>query len=130
MARTRLLGCFDYRTLFDFRNAGRNAHNHAGLKENACADNLFEEVAQQSFRNVEIGNNAVAKRTYRNDIARSPSEHTARFLADSINLARYFFNRNNGGFTQHDTLVFYIYQYAGGTEIDTDIVEFKHTHYF
>ena len=86
-------------------------------------------MPKQPFGNIKIAYNAVTKRAYGNDLSGSPSEHTASLFTDSDDPAGTLFNGNDCRFAQDDALILHIDKHTRCTEIDTDIVVFKQTHY-
>ena len=128
MARAGFLGGVDNGALFDLGNAGGHAYDHAGLEEYLGPHDLLEEVAQEPFGDVEIGDNAVAQGADCDDVAGGAAEHAARLFTDGIDVPGDLFYGNDGGLAKHDALVLNIYKNAGGTQIDTNVVKFKQTH--
>src|SRR5439155_26395031 len=101
---------FPYTTLF---------RSHA---EQMPVDDGLEEKAQHLFGHVEVGDYAVLQRADGEDAVGGAAEHALRFEADAFDLAGSFFDRDDGGFVQHDPLAANVDQRIGGTKINGEFV--------
>lgn len=122
MLRARFLRRLDNRAFFHFGNPGRNADDHARLKEQPLADNLAQEIAQHSLRVVEIGDNALTQRTYGDDIARRSSQHDARFFTDREHTARLAIHRHYRGLAKHNAFAANVHEHGGRAEIYSNVI--------
>ena len=110
-----------YRTFFNFGNAGGNSDDHPGSNELAMM-NLLDEMPQHRFGDFEIGDDAVFHRPNGYDISGGASKHPLGFLADRQHVSRASLDRDNGRFSQDNSLVTDVYQGICSPEINTDIV--------
>ena len=117
-------------TLFHLGDAAGHAYHHPGLKEDAPAHHLAQEMVEQALGNIVIGNDPVPQRPHSQNIARGTAQHPPGFLADGQDLAGDLLHRHHGRLPQHNALAPDIYQYAGGSQVDPYIVELKQSHRF
>jgi hypothetical protein len=71
------------RTPLDRGGAGRHADNDHGIGEGAAIVHLADEVLDHFFRDFEVGDDAVAHRADRFDIAGGSPQHHLGVVADS-----------------------------------------------
>ena len=93
--------------------------------------NLRNKIFDHLFGTVNIGDNAVGKRSDGNDAARRFIEHTLRFGTDGSDSLCPFFDGDDGRFVYNDALAAHIDQRIAGTQIDSDIDRkiIKQTHF-
>ena len=97
---------------------------------------LLDKVLQHFLGDVEIGDNTIFHWPDGTNVTRRSAQHALSFGTYRSNTFRasstFLANSNNGGFIQHDALIFYVDQCIGCSEVDGQIVRehaskfFKH----
>src|SRR5271165_4417012 len=84
---------------------------------------LADEMLDHFFRHLKVGNDAVAQRSDRLNVARGAAEHQLCFFADGEDLfsAADAGDRYHGWLVQHDPPAFHVDQSVCGAEIDRHI---------
>ena len=119
----RRFGRFLNSASFHRRGAGRNADDNHRRGKRTAVVHFTDKIFDHFFRDFKIGNNAVAQRTDRLDVAGGASQHLFCFVADRQNLffAADFFNRHDRRLVQHNPLPFDIYQRIGGSQVNRHV---------
>ena len=91
-----------HRTPLDRRNLRRHSDDQPWTYEGASSVRLAHEVHEHLFGGVEVGDDAIAHRSDRLDVGRSPAEHLVGFDTDCFNRAGRGIERDNGGFVEDD----------------------------
>ena len=86
---------------------------------------FLNEIAQHGLRDIEISDHPVFHRTNRGDITRGAPEHLFGLIAHGEHFARNRMNRDDAGFAEHNTFIFYVDEGIGGAQVDTDVVREK-----
>ena len=84
--RAGALGRLPDRTAFHGRGAGRHADDDLRAREAAPLAHLADEVLDHLLRHLEVGNDAVSKRTDRLDVSRCAADHPLGLVADGEHL--------------------------------------------
>ena len=71
--------------LLNLRDAAGDADDDAGLGEEGTVLNGTDEVAEHPFRDLEVGDDAVAQGADGDDVGGGPADHALRLLADGEN---------------------------------------------
>ncbi len=87
-----------------------------------AVDDGLEEKAQHLLRHVEVGDDAVLQRANGENAVGRAAEHAFRFEADAFDLAGCLFDRDNGGFVQHDPFAAHVDECVRGAKVYGDFV--------
>ena len=109
------------RTLLDLSHTARHTDRNPRLAVTAASHCLLDKILDHLFRHSIIRNHALPQRTHCNDIARRPSKHQSRFLADCFDFICVAVKCNHRRLLQDNSLALHIYQYTGCTQINSDI---------
>ena len=83
--------------------------------------NFLDKVAEHRLSHFVVGDDPVAERTDRDDVARSAAEHALGVIPDSEHEIGARLHRHDGRFAEDDSMILDIDQGIGGTEIDADV---------
>ena len=125
LARAGALGALLHRALLDLGDAEGHADDDARLHQRAPVVRAGDEVAQHRLGDLEVGDDAVAQRADRLDVARRAAEHLLGLAADGEHLlaaARVALHRDDRGLARDDALALDVDERVGRPEIDREIV--------
>ena len=106
--------------LLNLRDTGGHADDDPGLEEGKARD-LMNKLLEHPLRHIVVGDNALPQRPDGNDVAGGTAQHSLRVRAHLQQLAGGLIHSHHRGLVEHNALALYIYQYGGGTQVDTDI---------
>src|SRR5690606_35306147 len=106
----------------DLGDAGGDGDDDAGGDAQGVVVRLADEVFQHRLGDVEVGDDAVLHRADGGDVAGRAAEHAFGLVADGADLAALGVQGDDGGFAEHDALVFDVNEGVGGAEVDADVV--------
>ena len=96
-----------------------------GFTQRAAVVRARDEVAEHRLGDLEVGDDAVAQRADRDDVARRAAEHLLGFVADREHLlaaAPIALDRDDRRLAAHDAPPLDVDEGGGGAEIDREIV--------
>jgi len=123
---------FDNCSSFDIGDTRGYADSHAhGAEKLMTGGDLRDKIFYHFFGAVDIGDDAVCKRTDCDDAARRFVEHAFRFGTHGSDALCPFFDGDDGRFVYDDALAAHVDQRIAGTEIDADVDRkiIKQTHF-
>ena len=106
--------------LLNLRDTGGHADDDPGLEEGKARD-LMNKLLEHPLRHIVVGDNALPQRPDGDDVAGGTAQHSLRVRAHLQQLAGGLIHSHHRGLVEHNALALYIYQYGGGTQVDTDI---------
>src|SRR5689334_9481958 len=118
--RPGVFGGVAHRALLDLRHAARHADDDPAAWE-PVGVNLLDELPQHPFRDLEIGDDAVAHRPDRPDVAMRAPEHLTSLVADRDDPFRIAVEGHDGGLVEDDPLALHMDQRVRGSEVDCKV---------
>src|SRR5690606_13519915 len=125
LARPGALGAFLDGALLDLGDAEGDADDDARLDERAPVVGPRDEVPKHRLGHLEVGDDAIAQRANRLDVAGGPAEHLLRVAPDgqhALTAARVALDGHDRGLAGDDPFALDVDERRGGTEIDRQIV--------
>ncbi len=119
--------------LLDGRDAAGHADDHARAHAPGAWLHLLDEVAQQDFGDLEVGDDAVLERPDGPDVLRRALDHALGFVADSAAVHGHDggvavdLDGDDGGLHQHHALARHADERVGGAQVDAQ-VQRAHAH--
>ena len=106
--------------LLDLGDARGHADDHPGLEDHE-ARHLAEKFLEHTLRHVVVGDNALPQGPDGDDVAGGAAQHLAGGLAHLQQLPGVLVHSHHGGLVEDDALIFHVYQYGSGSQIDADV---------
>jgi hypothetical protein len=85
-------------------------------------DDRLEEEPQHLLSDVEVGDDAVLQRPHGEHAVRRASEHALGLEPDAFDFAGSFFDRDNGGFVEHDPFALDVDECVSGAKVYGDFI--------
>ena len=85
-------------------------------------DDRLEEIAQHLFGHIEVGNDAVFEGPHGEHTVRRAAEHALGLESDAFDVAGSFFDRDDGGFVQHDPFAANVDECVSGAKVYGDFI--------
>src|SRR6476659_5420890 len=85
-------------------------------------DDRLEEKAQHLLGHVEVGDHAVLEWPDREHTVRRAAEHALGFETDAFDFAGSFFDRDDGGFVEHDPFAADVDECVSGAKVYGDFI--------
>ena len=121
LSGARLISGILNRLLLYFRNTAWHTDRNAGFPECLLTQSLLDKIFHHLLCYLIVRDNTLSQRPYRHDIARGPAQHQPRVLADRLDLVRVSIKSYNRRLFQYDALAPDVDQYAGCSQINSDI---------
>ena len=99
-----LIGSILHSLLLHLGDSAGNTHRNPGLSEGSPAQCLLDEIFHHLLRHGIVGDDSLAQRPYRNDVAGGSAQHQPRVLPDGLDLVGISVECYYGGLLQNNAL--------------------------
>ena len=99
-----------------------NADDYSGTDKRFGGIYFLYKVAQHRFGDLKIGDDAMAHRAYRDDVAGRAAQHSLGLFADGEDAGRAGLDRNYGRLAKDYPLVLQVYERRGSAQVDAHII--------